>query len=86
MEHFHSKNETKKVTILVLDQDLSGPSKAETEECNFQLKIFSIPCHPLVFNMLLSQPHQVLLHIGVVFQIFVEGSHNVQSPVILRLD
>ena len=36
--------------------------------------------------MLLRQPHQVLLHIGMVFQIFVEGSHNVQSPVILRLD
>lgn len=43
------------------------------------IKIFSL-FHPLIFNMLLCLPLLAFLHSCLVFQVFVERSHNVQSP------
>lgn len=50
------------------------------------IKVLSLPFHLLIFNVLLCQPLQVFPYIRVVFQIVLEGSHEVQAPVVLSLD
>lgn len=68
MRHLEAE---KRWPVLALDQAL-WDRQSWDQECDSELNIFNLPCHPLVLNMLLRQ-HWVLPHIGVVFQIFVEG-------------
>lgn len=41
---------------------------------------------PLAIEVLLSESLQILPHVRVVFQVFIEGPHDVQASIMFGLD